>query len=71
MIKAQLKSNFSPTFLLNFFKTTDVEERESLKLERESEIWLRSWVKVGLKLCLYHTSKQKGGEVARWCGTRD
>jgi hypothetical protein len=38
MIKAQLKSNFSPTFLLNFFKTTDVEERESLKLERESEI---------------------------------
>jgi hypothetical protein len=38
MIQAQLKFNFSPTFLLNFKKETDVEERESLKLEREREI---------------------------------
>jgi hypothetical protein len=38
MIQAQLKSNFSPTFLLSFKKETDVEERESLKLEREREI---------------------------------
>jgi hypothetical protein len=38
MIEAQLKSNFDPTFLLSFLKKTDVEERESLKLEREKEI---------------------------------
>jgi hypothetical protein len=38
MIQAQLKFNFSPTFLLSFKKETDVEKRESLKLEREREI---------------------------------
>jgi hypothetical protein len=38
MIQTQLKSNFSQTFLLSFKKETDVEERESLKLEREREI---------------------------------
>jgi hypothetical protein len=38
MIQAQLKSNFNPTFLLSFKKETDVEERESLKLEKEREI---------------------------------
>jgi hypothetical protein len=37
MIQAQLKSNFSPTFLLTFKKETDVEERESLQLERKRE----------------------------------
>jgi hypothetical protein len=30
--------NLSPTFLLSFKKEIDVEERESLKLEREREI---------------------------------
>ena len=35
MLKAQLKSNFGPTFLLSLKKKTDVEERESLQLERE------------------------------------
>ena len=35
MLKAQLKSNFDPTFLLSLKKKTDVEERESLQLERE------------------------------------
>jgi hypothetical protein len=59
MIQAQLKSNFSLTFLLSFKKETDVEERESLQLEREREFWLRSWVKVGLKLCLYQISRNK------------
>jgi hypothetical protein len=59
MIQAQLKSNFSPTFLLSFKKETDVEERESLQLEREREFWLKSWAKVGLKLCLYQTSMTK------------
>jgi hypothetical protein len=38
MIQAQLKSNFSPTFLLSFKKETYVGERENLKLEREREI---------------------------------
>jgi hypothetical protein len=38
MIKAQLKFNFSPTFLLRFLKKIDVEEKENLKLEREKEI---------------------------------
>ena len=37
MIKAQLKSNFRPTFLLSLKKKTDVEERESLKLERKKK----------------------------------
>jgi hypothetical protein len=31
-------TTLSPTFLLSFKKETDVEERESLKLEREREI---------------------------------
>ena len=36
MLKAQLKFNFGPTFLLSLKKKkTDVEERESLQLERE------------------------------------
>ena len=41
MLKAQLKSNFDPTFLLSLKKKkkTDLEERESLQLEREWEIW--------------------------------
>jgi hypothetical protein len=60
MIQAQLKSNFSPTFLLSFKKETNVEERESLQLEREREFWFRSWAKVGLKLCLYQTSIVNG-----------
>ena len=32
--------------------------KESVKLERESEIWFKSWTKVKFKLCIYHTSKQ-------------
>ena len=35
MLKAQLKFNFGPTFLLSLKKITDLEERESLQLERE------------------------------------
>ena len=35
MLKAQLKSNFGPTFLLSLKKKTNVEERKSLQLERE------------------------------------
>ena len=35
MLKAQLKSNFDLTFLLSLKKITDLEERESLQLERE------------------------------------
>ena len=34
-------------------------KRESLKLEREREIWFKSWAKVGFKLCLYLTSFKK------------
>jgi hypothetical protein len=56
MLKAQLKFNFGPTFILSLRKKTDVEERESLQLERERKIWLKSLAKVGLKLCLYQTS---------------
>jgi polygalacturonase len=33
MIQAQLKSNFSPTFLLSFKKETDVKEREKFNLK--------------------------------------
>ena len=42
MIKALLKFNFGPTFLLSFFKKADVDERESIQLERERKIWLKS-----------------------------
>ena len=38
MLKAQIKFNFDPTFLLSLKKKTDVEKRESLQLEREWEI---------------------------------
>ena len=35
MLKTQLKFNFGQTFLLSLKKKTDLEERESLQLERE------------------------------------
>ena len=52
MIKAQLKLNFDPTFLLSLKEKLPVEETESLKLEREREreIWSKSWAKVEFKL---------------------
>jgi hypothetical protein len=57
MIKAQLKSNFMPTFILSFFlkkkkkkKKKLTWRKESLKLERDGKFWLRNWPKVRLKL---------------------
>jgi hypothetical protein len=56
MIKAQLKSNFDPTFLLSLPKKLMWRRERAFNLERERGIWLKSWAKVGLKLCLYQTS---------------